>query len=249
MYTQCPECGIYFRITHAQLKAREGLVRCGECQAVFHANERLHQKLPADAERVARRRSKPRKTVPHRAAKKPAARIRYAEMLAMLSSDAPHAGLVARAAWAAVGTLTAVLLAVQLTWLYRTELAEQPQLRAYLEFYCDTLRCELERPLELHRIELETSVAPHPRYDKALRLRAQLINRAERSQPFPRLEVALTNSTGVVVTRRAFAPAMYHPLAATDGEMAPNIAQHITLDLTHTDPRAIGYEVRLLPAR
>src|SRR5947207_2252230 len=41
MYTRCPECQTAFRITIAQLKARDGLVRCGRCDAMFRADLRL----------------------------------------------------------------------------------------------------------------------------------------------------------------------------------------------------------------
>lgn len=47
MYTQCPACSTYFRITQAQLDAAGGKVRCGECHGVFYAPDRLTESLPA----------------------------------------------------------------------------------------------------------------------------------------------------------------------------------------------------------
>jgi predicted Zn finger-like uncharacterized protein len=47
MYTQCPACSTYFRITPAQLDAAGGKVRCGECHSVFYAPDRLTETLPA----------------------------------------------------------------------------------------------------------------------------------------------------------------------------------------------------------
>ncbi len=41
MLTRCPACATHFRITPAQLKARSGSVRCGECQHVFNALDSL----------------------------------------------------------------------------------------------------------------------------------------------------------------------------------------------------------------
>src|SRR5689334_2983261 len=41
MYTRCPECQTTFRITVAQLKARDGTVRCGKCDTIFRADLRL----------------------------------------------------------------------------------------------------------------------------------------------------------------------------------------------------------------
>jgi predicted Zn finger-like uncharacterized protein len=37
MFTQCPECETTFRVTAAMLKAAQGHVRCGRCEAVFDA--------------------------------------------------------------------------------------------------------------------------------------------------------------------------------------------------------------------
>lgn len=47
MYTQCPACSTYFRITPEQLQAAGGKVRCGECRNVFHAPDFLTDTLPA----------------------------------------------------------------------------------------------------------------------------------------------------------------------------------------------------------
>jgi predicted Zn finger-like uncharacterized protein len=41
MYTQCPECETYFRVTEDDLGAADGQVRCSQCEAVFDARTRL----------------------------------------------------------------------------------------------------------------------------------------------------------------------------------------------------------------
>jgi predicted Zn finger-like uncharacterized protein len=41
MMTRCAACGTAFRITTDQLLARQGTVRCGNCQAIFNALDRL----------------------------------------------------------------------------------------------------------------------------------------------------------------------------------------------------------------
>lgn len=48
-YTRCPGCLTVFRVTTAQLALREGQVRCGQCRAVFDANDHLVQP-PVDGE-------------------------------------------------------------------------------------------------------------------------------------------------------------------------------------------------------
>ena len=46
MYTQCPQCQTLFRITHEQLHAAHGKVRCGQCHSVFNATAQLVAHLP-----------------------------------------------------------------------------------------------------------------------------------------------------------------------------------------------------------
>lgn len=47
MYTQCPGCGIAFRVTAGVLKQAAGKVRCGGCGNAFNALEFLSEKVPA----------------------------------------------------------------------------------------------------------------------------------------------------------------------------------------------------------
>ena len=46
MLTRCPNCATTFRITPEQLKAKQGRVRCGQCQTVFNAIETLDDAPP-----------------------------------------------------------------------------------------------------------------------------------------------------------------------------------------------------------
>ena len=39
MYSRCPSCETYFRVTEHHLAIAKGKVRCGQCQLVFHAKE------------------------------------------------------------------------------------------------------------------------------------------------------------------------------------------------------------------
>ena len=51
MYTRCPQCQTVFRITAAQLKARDGQVRCGRCQNVFRGDQHLVDRPERKVER------------------------------------------------------------------------------------------------------------------------------------------------------------------------------------------------------
>ena len=46
MYTQCPECGVAFRVTAEVLKQAAGKVRCGGCGVAFNALNHLSEQKP-----------------------------------------------------------------------------------------------------------------------------------------------------------------------------------------------------------
>ena len=50
MYTQCPECGVAFRVTAEVLKMAAGKVRCGGCGVAFNALKHLSEQKPAAPE-------------------------------------------------------------------------------------------------------------------------------------------------------------------------------------------------------
>ena len=54
MYTRCPHCDTYFRVSREQLQASSGQVRCGRCERVFDAFATLTSQLPATAGERAR---------------------------------------------------------------------------------------------------------------------------------------------------------------------------------------------------
>lgn len=268
MYTRCPECQTTFAVTEQQLAARGGLVRCGVCAAVFRADARLTEAPPEQpAEAISRPPKKPRRAA---SARKPAPPPRHRKTTHPRAAHAhrraateetgiptvvelpplvPRRRPIATALWSFGGLLSAALLAGQAAYFYGTELSRRhPPLAPALTEFCARLGCEIRPPRAVDLIELaETSIAPHPKYENALRLRAALVNRAEFPQPYPLLEVSLTDSGGNVLARRTFAPTQYlEPPAAAERELSPNVMASALLDITNADGKATGYEIRLL---
>ncbi len=263
MYTRCPECQTLFRITHEQLKARAGLVRCGRCRTVFQAERFLLEALPATTPAVV----EPKTAENHthlvaadatRGAAAPAGH-RGAEQERPLAEDAgiPTVSdqdrlLVPRVRtvfWLFGNVLLLALLATQAGYFYRDELARYPGLRPVLEVLCRTLECRVETPRDASRIELlgASRVEPHPRYENALRIRVSMVNRAPFAQPYPWLELSLTDHAGNLIARRRFAPAEYLGRVLTPEEMLPvDVVKNATLDVTDPDGKSFGYEIRLV---
>jgi len=248
MYTRCPECRTAFRITLAQLKAADGLVRCGRCDAVFRAD--LHLFAPAEGRAPERPVPAPSDVRPNvvRPRPKPAPRREDIPVVSDASLfQAPRRGLPAPV-WALLALLAAATLVAQFGYFYRHELAQVPRLLPALERLCALLECDVRPPLHAVVPELlGTRIAAHPRYANALRLQARFVNRSDRAQPLPLMQVSFTDTGGRLLARRTFTPQEY--LAQPADELAPNVVADARLDLTNPDEKASGYEVHLYAPR
>ena len=265
MYTRCPQCQTVFRVTAVQLKVRDGMVRCGRCQHVFGADQHLIAKPARSTAKSAAPATRKRAT-----GKKPAAEPRPVAASTQHSAPPFPAEVPKHAAaplplplmrlrpvrtrtiyWAAGGTVLILLLASQTLIFYGYDLARRTAaLKPMIETLCAPLPCRKLPPIDMRHMDLvETQVAPHPRYDKALRVKATLVNRADVVQPYPLLEVSLIDSQGQLVARRAYPPREYlsKPEAIQKG-LPPQVAVSVQLDITSPDAKASGYEVLLLPS-
>lgn len=245
MYTRCPECRTPYRVTREQLAVRDGLVRCGACQAVFTATEHLLWFAPA-TDKPPTPVAKPESSTKHR-------RRRYAPPPNANDPAIPTITALSRrrrapkAVWVAGSVLLLAALVAQIFYFYGNELARYEAVRPLLARYCDLAGCVLAPARTWSAPELTaSSMAPHPRFANALRLRAVLVNRAARAQEPPVLQLTLTDSSGQALARRRFAPLDYLEPPTTP-MLSPNIATRALLDVTNPDGRAVGYEIVLLP--
>jgi predicted Zn finger-like uncharacterized protein len=277
VYTRCPQCQTVFRLTAAQLKLRGGMVRCGRCQHAFQADQHLVERPAKNAAKpagAARKRS-PRKTgkgethTASDAVTTLASDAAHAESGAAEPRPAPgrdipdHAGMPLSALELPAGTRTRTLywslasvplvvaLLAQVVVFYGAELVRAaPTLKPAITLACRALPCRSGMFTDMRLLDLiETRVTPHPRYDKALRIQATIVNRAGHVQPYPRLEVTLIDSQGQVVARRAYKPREYlRKTAAIREGLTPQLAENIQLEITSPGAQASGYEILLLPA-
>jgi len=264
MYAQCPACLTTFKVTPAQLAAHGGVVRCGICSAVFHADQRRLD-VPPDSEQEAEAREKKatkknrnkrtgrtRRTSDRRRSD----RIRSKAGPVSGDTDIPtvtelKALVKPRFSWRTLfwgfgNVLLLLLLSGQFLFFYHDDLAKKPTWRPVVAEFCRYAGCEL-RPLEdIALIDLlQTTIAPHPKYERALRIRTTLVNRAAFPQDYPWMEISLTNTAGIVISRRTFTPAQYLETPAK-GMLTPNVVATTLLDVTNPDGKAVGYEIRLV---
>lgn len=267
MYTRCPACLTTFKVTPAQLEARRGMVRCGICSAIFRAEQRLLQvpsqpgaeaTAPSREQTVSAKKTRRVRGGKNRSASSRQRRARVTPDQATSAEDAAiptvtELEVIAKPRsfwrpffWSLGNLALLILIAGQVLYFYHDELAADPSWRPVVSEFCDHAGCELRPRRDIARIELlQTSIAPHPKYANALRIRAMLVNRAAFAQAHPGMEISLTSSAGSVLARRTFAPAQYLETPAT-AALTPNVVATALLDVTNPDGKAVGYEIRLV---
>lgn len=118
-----------------------------------------------------------------------------------------------RGPFAFAGIVLALLLAGQLTYHYRGELAVwQPALRQPLLTLSETFGSTLPLPRHSDKISIETSdLQTDSARGNLLVLNATVRNRAAYGQDFPALELTLTDTGDSPLVRKVFLPADYLP--------------------------------------
>jgi predicted Zn finger-like uncharacterized protein len=159
--------------------------------------------------------------------------------------EIPHPKPLKSIAWVAATICLVLAVVWQIKTYYLSDLAEIASLRLPLESFCDYAACTVPARTDIKSIDLiSTSVDPHPDTPGALRVSANLINRARFAQQFPPLEVTLTDKAGEVVGRRTYLPHEY--LSGAPGAMQSNVVQRADLDLAQPAQTAVGYEIQLV---
>lgn len=239
--TQCPSCFTRFQLTHEQLTTADGIVRCGECEAVFAATRHLETaprklKVIADNEIPDTIR-----TQLHNVGREPV-------LLMPLPQPRP---LWSRLFWGSAVLVSFSAACAQLVWFERDRLASDPRLTPLVQHLCTEIDCRLSPPQDLSAlISHQLLVRDHPQYDNALSIDLLLENRADFEQPFPALKLVFRTRQGQASAARIFEPSDY-----LGGEFSANALmprnKTIQLHLALEQPTQISpaYELDLIAAQ
>ncbi len=143
-----------------------------------------------------------------------------------------------------------VLLAQALYW-WRTPLATHiPALRAPFEAVCLSFGCEVGSVRAPQRLAIVSSAVQPDVFGgtadaQRLRLQAVLRNRASHAQPWPTLEVTLTDHADGVVARRAVPPEVYLPAGEQHLPFPAGAEREIHLSLVAHGAPVTGYRLAL----
>jgi predicted Zn finger-like uncharacterized protein len=168
----------------------------------------------------------------------------FASELAALPLEAPTRARTWRLAYASGAIALAVLLLVQLVHANREALAGIPGLGAAVAALYARLGAPIEPRWDLGAYEVKQWGAATGTTPGALHLRASLVNRASRAQPYPLLRVTLEDRFGARLARGEFTPAEYLPGRSLPGGLLAAGAR-ADADLLLADPgsQAVGFEL------
>jgi hypothetical protein len=166
--------------------------------------------------------------------------------LPSFARTADGAARPARERWLIVAVLAlAVLLVLQLLLADRARLAANAQWRPLLATLCGALRCELPPWREPSAFTLlQRDVRQHPTRPGALRVSATFRNDARWSQPWPRLQLTLSDVNGRAAGQRRFEAQEY--LGGTPGqaELASGESATVAMDILEPAPQIVAYDFR-----
>ena len=141
--------------------------------------------------------------------------------------------------WAAIAALS-LLLILQLLLSDRARLAGDARWRPLLTRLCGVLQCTLpawREPRAFRVIERDITL----RTPGVLRVSARIRNDAHWSQPWPRLQLTLSDANGRDVATRLFTPAEYLGGAPTQSELGSGQSAALSMDIVEPGPQAVAF--------
>jgi predicted Zn finger-like uncharacterized protein len=251
VYTRCPGCHTVHPVNALLLAQERGKYRCGKCRQINNALESLFDEWPdpGDHPPVAGKLPVLGLNLDLEAAKQ--ARLKPGEASFLPDrEDGEDRGtgrskMMLRAAWISTAIALFILVTIYLAEFFQQPLPDFPGIEDML------VETGLKKPSpaapfrNLDQVQLlSRDMRSHPTRPDALSLSLTIVNRAPRSQAFPKLEVMLLDSSGQILINRLFEPDEYLAEGADiETGMTPQAYLHINLDLADPGRQAVGFEL------
>lgn len=243
MYTRCPQCKIVHPLNAALVSHARGLVQCGDCGRTFSALSFLFDSWPSgQAHGPARG--------PNAAPPVLKARNDSGDKPPIPENDVPEEveSEPKQVGWVLATVLLVLLTVANAAWTFREPLLNIPAINTWMT---DTgwLQSEPEGLLkDPQKVQLVSrDMHTHPTRSGILVLSLTLVNLAQHSQEFPKLEVTLLDAANQPVARRRLQPADYlRPGADIENGLANDVYLPVLLELGDPGELAVGFEIRFL---
>ncbi|MGI9316464.1 MAG: DUF3426 domain-containing protein [bacterium] len=149
--------------------------------------------------------------------------------------------------WFFISAAFVILLGLQVKYFFVERFAQDERYRSYLSFFCKIAQCDLPPRRDAYRFTItNTRIDLHPDEPGALRITVKLLNQADFEQPYPELQLTLTDRVGRVVGRRTFEPEFYLS-AGQHPQLAPGELGAVSFDLARPHEKAVGFVVDVVP--
>jgi hypothetical protein len=136
-----------------------------------------------------------------------------------------------------------LLLVLQLLLADRARLAADARWRPVLHALCTALRCDLPPWREPTAFTLlQRDVRQHPQLPGALRVTATFRNDARWAQPWPQLQLRLTDGNGRNAGERSFRAEEYLGGAPSQAELGSGETASVAMDILEPAPGIVGYD-------
>lgn len=260
MFTQCPECLTVYKLGGEELAAAHGSVRCGHCTAVFDALRTLSDQLPPEP--IDHLPTHPTQSSPpsmdtpvfrpHPAQTslfaEPQQRARPPERssLPAFAATRRRARTARNGPWIAACIVLLLTLAGEVAWSEQAAWINHPIAREWADRACAKLGCRLPLRRDATTLELlSRDIRPHPSVPGALIISATLRNDATFAQPFPVVEIALSDLDEKRVAMRRFQPREYlNDTRSIDGGLAAGASTALVFEVADPGRDAVAFEFK-----
>lgn len=262
MYTQCPECLTVFKLGSAELAGAHGNVRCSHCNAIFDALPTLSEQLPSEP--IGKLGKHPALPSPPQLGlpvfrpqrgdqgtffidsdERPRAHERSSAppQFTRRKGSAPARG---NGVWVFGSLILLVLLAGEVAWAERQFWINDSSLRPYIASACAKLGCEVPLHRDDGLLQLASrDIRPHPSVPGALIISATLQNSADFPQPFPTVEITLSDLDEQRIAMRRFRPAEYvSDSRSLANGLAPAAKAALVFEVADPGKNAVAFEFR-----
>lgn len=154
--------------------------------------------------------------------------------------------------WRLAAGLLAVALLAQVAWAERSRLLGIDTYRQWAVAACDWLGCHIAdpdaAPPRPDLVMVSRDIRKHPNVEDALLINALISNRSGHNQPWPMLELRLSDLDERPMAMRRFLPRDYLSDPQRIGRgMPPDTTLPVELEVLDPGSEAVNFEFRLLP--
>ena len=151
--------------------------------------------------------------------------------------------------WGFCSLILISTLTLQYAYFSREKLSMDPRLRPWLTIMCEYLQCDIPHKKDLsllHLLSRDVLIAPTNNKD-ALIIQLSFVNKAEHIQPFPVIQIYLSDTYGKATAMRRFKPDVYlDPSVDIKQGLEPLTPVSLTLELLKPEKEASAFQIDFL---